>query len=162
MRRFTFITLVLGFASASAQATVLYKLVDPVGNVTFADAVPSGFRGEITRLDIDTSTMPPTRPTMDIAKETARLEADLTARRLAEVRRDDQVVMARARVDAARAALENAQNNSVAEDWIYVGPNNPLGMRRMPQPEYAARLERLESEVFAAQAALDNLEREAR
>ena len=162
MRRFAFLTLALGLACASAEAAVLYKLVDPVGNVTFADAVPSGFRGEVTRLDIDTSTMPPTRPTMDIARETARLESEFAARRVADARREDQVVMARARVDAARAALEDAQGNSTAEDWIYLGSNNPLGMRRMPRPEYAERLQRLEGEVFAAQAALDDLERTSR
>lgn len=159
MRRFASVTLALLFACAGAQAAVLYKLVDPAGNVTFADAVPSGFRGDITRIDIDTSQMPPSRPTMDIARETARLEAQLAARRLAEVQREDQIAAAQARVDAARAALQNAQDNSTAENWIYLGSNNPLGMRRMPRPEYAEKLQQLENEVFAAQAALDALER---
>ena len=51
---------------------------------------------------------------------------------------------ARARLDAARAALEDAQNNSTAQDWVYLGSGNPVGMRRMPRPEYAERLQRLE------------------
>jgi hypothetical protein len=161
MLRFAFVTLVFGLGSAGAHAAVLYKLVDPTGNVTFADAVPSGFRGDITRIDVDTSAMP-TRPTMDIAKESVRLDAALAARRLAEVRREDEIAAARARVAAASAALEEAQNNSVASDWVYVGPNNPVGMRRFPRPEYQARLSQLESELLAAQGTLDRLERDAR
>ncbi len=161
MRRFAFFTLTLGLACAGAQAAVLYKLVDPAGNVTFADAVPSGFRGDITRIDVDTASLP-TRPTMDIAKESVRLDAVVAAQRLSEVRREDAIAAARARVAAATAALEDAQNNSVASDWVYVGPNNPVGMRRFPRPEYQARLTQLENEVALAQGTLDRLERDAR
>lgn len=161
MRRFAFVTLALGFACAGAQAAVLYKLVDPAGNVTFADAVPSGFRGDITRIDVDTSSLP-TRPTIDIAKESVRLDAALAAQRLSEVRREDEIAAARARVAAATAALADAQNNSTANDWVYVGPGNPVGMRRFPRPEYQARLAQLENEVAVAQGTLDRLERDAR
>jgi hypothetical protein len=162
MRRFAFPTLALAFglACAGAQAAVLYKLVDPAGNVTFADAVPSGFRGDITRIDVDTSSMPPTRSTLDIAKESVRLDAELAAQRLAESRREDRIEMARARVEAARAALDYARANATSEDWVYfVRPNPVTGARRMPRPEYAQRLQQLENEVFAAQAELDGLER---
>ena len=160
MRRFAFLTL-LGLASAGAQAAVIYKLVDPAGNVTLADVVPPGFRGEITRIDVDTTTMP-TRPTIDIAKESVKHDAELASRRLAEVRRDEQITAARSRLDAALAKLESAQSNSVSEDWIYYRQNPVTGAQRMPSPEYAQRLSQLEGEVLAAQSALDNLERNAR
>ncbi len=161
MPQFAFLTLSLALACASAEAAVLYKLVDTAGNVTLADNIPPGFRGEVTRIDVDTSTMP-TRPTMDIAQESVRLDAELAARRLAEARQEDQVQIARARVDAARAALDNARDNSSSEDWVYfVRPNPVTGARRMPRPELAERLQGLENDVFAAQAALENAERAA-
>jgi hypothetical protein len=65
-------------------------------------------------------------------------------------------------VDAARSALADAQEGSSAEDWIYFGPNNPVGMRRAPRPEYAQRLQRLEGDVVAAENELRDLERDAR
>ena len=46
--------LVAALAVADAGAAVLYKLVDPAGSITFTDSVPQGFRGSVTRLDIDT------------------------------------------------------------------------------------------------------------
>jgi hypothetical protein len=162
MRRIAFSLLAFGFACAGAEAAILYKLVDPAGNVTFADAVPSGFRGEVTRMEIDTTSMPPVRPAKTVIQQAAQLDAELAKRRLAQEQRESEIEAARARVDAARVALEDAQNNSLPTDWIYVSQNNPLGMRRFPSPEFQAKLAQLEASLAQAQSALDALERAER
>jgi hypothetical protein len=151
----------LTLAAANAGATVLYKLTDRAGNVTYADSIPRGFDGAVLRLDIEpaansipTDRIPeilsaPPSPAPSIALSRAQTD-------------DDRLRQARARVDAARLTLDDARNNSLAEDWIYLGQNNPLGMRRMPRPEYSARLERLEGDVLVAEEDLRALEREIR
>ena len=152
--------LVLGIAATDAGAAVLYKLVDPVGRVTFSDTVPRAFEGTITRIEVDTGTnvIVPVRP------EETRGLADYASviRRRPDTSGEERLRLARERVEAARAALEDARDNSLAQDWIYLGPNNPLGMRRMPRPEYQARLQRLESDVEAAESSYDALRRELR
>ena len=58
--------------------------------------------------------------------------------------------------------VADAQANSTAEDWYYFGPNNPVGMRRAPRPEYSERLQRLEGDLLVAEDELARLERELR
>jgi hypothetical protein len=151
--------LAAALGSAAAGATVLYKLTDPLGRVTYADVVPRGFEGAITRIDVDTTTtsVPAARIPEILAQSPADTEVVI---RRAAPSYDDRVRAAQVRADMARAALLDAQNNSVAEDWIYLGSNNPLGMRRMPRPEYEARLAALEQEVIAAEAAYDAARRD--
>jgi hypothetical protein len=56
-------------------------------------------------------------------------------------------------------AFESARDNSIAEDWVYMGPANPLGMRRFPKPEYEARLAGLQQGVKLAQEDLEKVQR---
>ena len=141
--------------AADAGAAVLYKLVDPVGNVTFSDTVPRGFQGNVTRLDIDTGTnlITPTPSGEPIARAPIAYDSVV---RTPVVSGEERLRASARRVEEARQALADAQNNSLAEDWIYLG-SNPLGMRRMPRPEYQARLDRLASDVVVAEAEYDAL-----
>ena len=151
----------LTLTAADAGATVLYKLTDRLGNVTYADSIPRGFDGAVLRLDIEpgASSVPSDQIPLILAAPPSPPESiTLTRAQTA----DDRLRQARARADAARLALDDARNNSLAEDWIYLGQNNPLGMRRMPRPEYTARLERLEGDVQVAEENLRSLERELR
>jgi hypothetical protein len=80
-------------------------------------------------------------------------------RRRAPVDDEARIIQARERLEAARQALAAAQESSTPDDWIYFGPNNPLGMRRAPRPEYQARLENLERNVQIAEEQLRTAER---
>lgn len=70
-----------------------------------------------------------------------------------------QIEAARLRARAARKAFEDARDNSTPDDWVYVGPDNPLGMRRFRKPEYEARLAELERQATLAERELAELER---
>jgi hypothetical protein len=147
--------------AAEAGAAVLYKLVDPFGEVTFSDTVPRGFDGTVTRLDIDTGSnlITPTPSGEPVAR--APIEYDLLVRPPA-VSGEERLRLAAQRLEEARIALANARNNSLAEDWIYY-PRNPVtGASRMPSPEYQARLERLANNVVVAEAEYDALRRQSR
>lgn len=152
----TLLAALLVFAVADAGAAVLYKLVDPFGRVTFSDSIPRGFDGTVTRLDIDTGTnlITPTPSGEPIAR--APIEYDALVPRPA-VSGEERLRDAARRVEDARIALANAQNNSLAEDWIYY-PRNPMtGASRMPSPEYQARLDRLAANVVVAEAEYEAL-----
>ena len=149
------VALCLPFAVAAAHAAVLYKLTDRTGHVTYVQAVPKDFEGDVKRLDIDTepgpdnlnaphrqgpgAASPPSEPATELAHETT-LRA------------------ARMRAQAAREAFESARDNSTPDDWVYVGPNNPLGMRRFRKPEYEARLARLADAAKRAEEEVERLE----
>jgi hypothetical protein len=152
-------TAALALGAADAGATVLYKLVDSYGHITYTDAPPRAFPGTVTRIDVDSSAnniAPAQIPEILVAAPTSPVVAQP---RRAGASADERLRFARARVDAARSALADAQSNSTPEDWYYFGPNNPVGMRRAPRPEYSERLQRLEGDVLAAESALRDLER---
>ena len=147
--------LVLAFDSG---AVVLYKTTDANGRVTYSDSPPAaGIAVRVVPLDIDTSALPTASP-QDFAQAAgARDVEELIVRRPPQPS-DAGVLAAQVRLDRARAALQDAQDNSTAEDWIYFG----RAQRRAPRPEYAARLDSLGAEVNAAQAQLDDEERKLR
>jgi hypothetical protein len=158
----TSLALLLIAAATEAYGTTLYKLTDATGAVTYTDAVPKGFSGTVKRLDLDTSAK------VAVITPSARAgEVEATVPDYAEIIRrpspvdDDEVriAAARERLEAARQALADARENSSASDWIYFGPNNPVGMRRAPRPEYQARLESLERNVRIAEDELRMAER---
>ena len=157
----TLLAALLVLAAADAGAAVLYKLVDPFGRVTFSDSIPRGFDGTVTRMDIDTGSnlITPTPSGEPVAR--APIEYDLLVRRPA-VSGEERLRQAARRLEDARIALADAQNNSIAEDWIYY-PRNPVtGASRMPSPEYQARLDQLAANVVVAEAEYDALRNQLR
>lgn len=155
-------TAALAAGAADAGAAVLYKLVDSTGHVTYTDAPPRSFEGTVARIDVD-----PDANNIAPAQIPEVLALGPASRAVAQPQRagasaEERLRFARARVDAARSALADAQNNSTADDWYYFGPNNPVGMRRAPRAEYQDRLTRLEGDVIAAENGLRDLERDLR
>lgn len=157
MKRLCLLAALLGLAF-NAGAVVLYKAIDANGRVTYSDSPPpAGVAARVVPLDIDTNALPTAAwPSLPQSAGARDLE-ELIVRRPAQPS-DAGVRAAQARLDRARAALDEAQNNSTPDDWIYFGRTQ----RRAPRPEYEARLSSLEAEVGAAQAQLDDEERKLR
>lgn len=162
MRRVAFALLSAAFASVDAGAAVLYKLTDRAGRVTYVDQLPRAFDGTVTRLDIDADARSVAPAEIPRILSQAPAPGYLETRRSALAAAEERVRLARSRVDAARAALEDAQNNSTPDDWIYFQRVNPTAPRRAPRPEYAERLQRLEDGLLAAEEDLARAERELR
>ena len=157
----TLLAVLILLAAADAGAAVLYKLVDPLGRVTFSDSVPRGFDGTVTRMDIETgpNLITPSPSSEAIAR--APIEYDTLVRRPG-ISAEERLRDSARRLEDARIALANAQNNSNAEDWIYYPRNPATGARRMPTAEYAARLEQLANNVVVAEAEYDALRNQLR
>ena len=139
------LSIALALAAANASATVLYKLTDSRGRITYVDAVPQGFTGSVQRMDIDPGEHVITLQEPAVRSLRSRAENEEIIRSRPSVDPAiEQVRLARLKAAAARAALESAQNNSTPDDWIYF----PRG--RAPRPEYEARLQQLEREAIEA------------
>lgn len=157
----TSLALLLIAAATEVYGATLYKLTSPSGEITYSDAVPKGFRGTVKRLDIDT------RERVAVLAPGAQGQVQATVPDYAEILRrrppadesEARIAEARERLEAARRALADAQENSTAEDWINFGRFNKSGMRRAPRPEYQARLESLERDVQVAEEQLRRAER---
>ncbi len=96
--------------SADALGTTLYKWIDAQGNVHYGDQVPKGFKGEVTRLEMDPAANEVAGPS-----PAARAEERATAlqpvpgileqRRATRARLEANLTQARERLDLARQAL---------------------------------------------------------
>ena len=149
-------------AADYAGAAVLYRLVDPLGRITYTDLVPQAFDGTVTRIDVDTRTTAISPERIPEVLAAAPVEYDLLVRRRAEAAGEQRLRLAQQRVDVARAALENERNSSMEGDWFYFPPNPETGATRAPRPEYLARLQGREAELQAAELAYDDLRRQLR
>jgi hypothetical protein len=105
-------------APTAALSQVLYKWMDNDGKVQYSDRLPKGFTGPVTRIDADLDPTPrpapapwqrpdaaatdavKPQPAVDIAKKRRELRVKLEA----------QLVAARERVAAAKAALDGGEN----------------------------------------------------
>jgi hypothetical protein len=155
MRGGIYLGVLLAAVAFDSAAVTLYKSIDNEGHVTYSDREPKGFDGKVIPLNIDpnaneVSLLPhvPDSTSPATASDYERIIENPTAGNSGSDLR-----LAQQRFDAAKSALKDAQDNSPATDWTYLG--NPAGTRRMPKPEYTARLDRLNAEVAAAQANLD-------
>jgi hypothetical protein len=156
----TLVAALFALFALEAPAAVLYKLVDPAGSITFSDSVPQGFRGSVTRLDIDTgpNVIRPSAPSV----LQSPVDGQLVMRTPTGPSGEERLRQAAARIEEARAALANAQNNSVSEDWIYYPRNPTTGASRMPSPEYEQRLQQLAGNVVVAEAEYEALRNQLR
>jgi hypothetical protein len=112
VRRVLAALVLCSFAAATA-AQVLYKWTDSSGKVVYSDRPPpKGFQGTVSRIESDP--MPP--PVVVEPREAAPAAKPATTPDLATRRRETrerlqaQVDAARARVEVARKALEDAQS----------------------------------------------------
>ncbi len=155
------LVLALAIIAADAGAAVLYRLVDPLGRITYTDLVPQAFVGTVTPIDIDTSTtsISPERIPEVLARPP--IDRELLVRR-SPPSGEELLKVATQRIETARAALEHERNNSTESDWFYYPTNPETGARRGPRPEYLARLQAREAELQAAELAYDDLRRQLR
>lgn len=149
-------------AAPCVAATTFYKLTDPTGRVTYLDRPPAEFDGRVEVLnvnpDANTARLPGLEPAQRPQTEAERIIRSGQAERLSEAKAaEQQVQRAQAELAAARAALQQAQDNSLAEDWFYQ-PNRT----RVQRPEYAARIEALDASVKMAEANLAEAEQRLR
>ena len=140
-----------------APAATFYKYTDPTGRVTYVDREPVVTSGKVEVLTVDPDANTARLP--DVLPTEAQTEAERIIRlgqneRLSSIKiAEQQLEAARVELVASRKALEDTQNNSVAEDWFY-GPSH-----RWPRPEYAARLEAHEARIKQAETGLAEAER---
>jgi hypothetical protein len=143
------------FASM-ACADVLYKLIDKNGKVTYSEAKPKEFDGQVIRLDIDpnanTATMP--RP----ASGGNSGEPGSPPRRAGDGRAKkpdpaERLAAARERLESAQRALQEARDNPSEGDMQILG-NKGGGVRMIPSADYQKKLDRLEQSVKSAEEEL--------
>ena len=99
-----------------ALAQALYKWTDKDGRVQYADKPPAGFKGEVTRIEIDAAPTPVT-PAAAVPAAKAQPDDDAKekvpdpgARRRAERERlSERLAAARAKVEKARADLAGGE-----------------------------------------------------
>ena len=145
----------LAVVAFDAAAITLYKSTDEDGRVTYSDQPSRSLRERVVPLDIDTTADQTQLPLPAQSSESTRdSENERIIRRRPVVSDDSAVRLAREGLDAARSALEDAQNNSTDEDWIYFDRRMKPPGSRGPRPEYLARLESLEAQVKAAEITL--------
>jgi hypothetical protein len=164
LRRGKFALFVLALAAGASHAAQLYKSIGPDGRVTYSDRPPAGAaRVEVIPVE-------PAGPRVDRAPNSAPSASTATPQvqpdyeqiiRRRKVVDDSEVKAAERALAAARAALQEAQENSTPEDWQYFGGRWGRG-GRFPKPEYAARLEALEQGVKQAEGALTEAQRRFR
>lgn len=138
-------------ASPAADAQTLYKLIGKDGKVTYSEKPPKDFDGKVIRMDIDPKANTATLP------EGSRLREPSEASKRSAAR-DDELEAARARVAAARQALEDARANPAEGDIARMGKKGG-GTRPVPTEDYRQRLEKLERDVKEAEDDLQKLER---
>src|ERR1700694_3938461 len=113
----------LAAVAFDSAAVTLYKSIDSEGRVTYSDREPRVSNGRVVPLEIDVNAneaqlaphlpgaaSPPTASDYQRIIESSTVGNDGSEVRLAQQRLDD-----------AKAALQDAQDNSLATDWIYLG-----------------------------------------
>ena len=115
---------VAALACADAPAQTFYRLTDPSGNVQYSDVPPKkGFKGEVTRIDVEPDKMPP-RPATRLpepvkpAAEVKPPEDIAAKRRATREHLDARLERAREKFVAAKKALEDGEAPEVDERQV--------------------------------------------
>lgn len=180
----------LACAGLPAPAQVLYKWIDAQGKVQYSDQPPKNFKGEVTRIEPDAQPARPAAPVPNPqpapareAKAEEKAKDDVaTRRRLQRERLAADVARARAKLEAARAALDNAGSPTVDERQVvqqhYARGTQPATPRSncrevtradgkkglmcpalVPNEGYYERVRALEADVERAERELEEAER---
>ena len=156
----------LAFAASGASAQTLYKLIDKDGKVTYSEKPPKDFDGKVVPLDIDpnrnTATLPKPPAKVERTEETGpgkggRKPPPKREEGQKGVDSNERVREAQERLESAKKALEDAQNNPGPDDVLRVGKVGG-GTRPVFAESYANRLSQLEAKVKDAEAKLKEAE----
>jgi hypothetical protein len=167
----------------AAHAATFYKWTDNDGVVHYGDAPPKGFKGEVTRVDVDpgSRTVPAPPPPPGAAPESREAPKPapdlLEQRRATRDRLEANLAQARARLDVARKALAEA-GEPQDDEWQTTvgGPPGPgpqvarsnchkaadgrvICPGRVPSEAYYTRVQQLEDAVKRAEAEVEEAER---
>jgi hypothetical protein len=101
---------ILAVAGGEALAATFYKWTDAQGLVHYGDQPPKGFKGEVTRIDVDPGELVAPAPKARSSEERTTLGVPaapdmLEQRRATRARLDENLANARARLDVAKQAL---------------------------------------------------------
>ena len=147
----------------SASAQTLYKLIDKNGKVTYSEAKPKDFDGQVIRIDIDpnanTATLPKGNPAPGAGGEGTRERGTRSTGNAAKDDAEARIAQARATLEAAKRALQDARDNPGDEDRQLVGKVGG-GARTILSDAYVQRLEKLEQDVKNAEDELRRAEKE--
>jgi hypothetical protein len=135
----------LGLVALCAEAQTLYKLIDKNGKVTYSEKAPKEFDGKVIRMDID-----PKANTATLPKGSAVNAQGDGAR---ATQSEDRIDKARAALEAARKALQEARDNPGPDEVNRIG-NKGGGTRPQPTEQYQRKLEQLEQAVRNAEEEL--------
>jgi Domain of unknown function (DUF4124) len=150
------LVVVAGFAAAAqcAAAQTLYKLIDKDGKVTYSEAKPKEFDGQVIPLNIDPNANTATLPKFTDTKRKPGTElGGPAANQGNKSPAVDPVKAAQDRLDKAKAALQQAKDNPAEGDQLMVGKVGG-GVRMIPSEDYQKKIEQLEQGVRDAE---DNL-----
>ena len=151
----------LAAGATVAAAQTLYKLVDKNGKVTYSETAPKDFPGQVIRIDIDpnrnTATLPKLKESEGKANDTSSRGVDGPGNPKTSSDAPGNADTARERLEAARKALADAQENPNEGEVNFIA-NKGGGVRPVPTEGYAARLMALERQVKAAEEALRRAE----
>jgi hypothetical protein len=144
----------------AASAQTIYKLIHKDGKVTYSESEPKNFDGKVVPMNVnpDANTVSLPKPPQGAAKGEPPPERNADGIRRAK-RPDgapssgDKVQDAKDRLEAARQALKEAQDNPGENDLTWIG-NKAGGTRPIPSEAYQKRLERLEADVRRAEEEL--------
>ena len=147
------LAVVMALAAASAAAQTLYKLIDKNGKVTYSEKPPKDFDGKVVPLDID-----PARNTATLPRVQAPPPRAPGAGTASGVIADPgQIRAARERVEAAKQALKDAQDNPAEADVDRIGKAGG-GARPVLNDTGRKRIEKLEEDVRRAEEQLRRIE----
>ena len=126
MIRAVLLVLFLAGISAPAFAQTMYKWTDAQGRIQYSDRPPKNFKGEVTRIESDAQ--PPQAPAWvpkaaapkaQEATQAEKAPADINSRRRATREKlAADVTRARARLEAAKKALDEAEGPQVGERQV--------------------------------------------
>jgi hypothetical protein len=143
----------LGAALIAAQcalAQTLYKLIDKDGKITYSEEKPKHFDGQVIEMNID-----PKANTATLPKGNFNPAGEGIQRIKPKATSDKAVKDAQDRLDKAKAALKDAQDNPTADEKMMVGKVGG-GVRYVESEDYQKKIKQLEQDVKDAE---DNLSR---
>lgn len=146
------IAMVLGIAAAalaagaSAQVQTLYKLIHPNGKVEYAEKPPKDFPGKVVRIDVNPDANTATLPKYEPPAPGASGAAEGRKGSVDKAKQENRIQAAREKLEDARKALKDAQDNPGEADVTRVG-NAGGGTRPVFSDAYQEKLKRLEQAV---------------
>ena len=145
------IAAVAALCAAAAHAQTLYKLIDKNGKVTYSESAPKPgtFDGQVIRIDVNpnqnTAILPKPGP-----RNTGQEQAEAASR-------SANVKAAQEKLDAAKKALAQAQENPSPDEVTRVGTTRGF-TRPVESDEYKAKIAKLEADVKQAEEELKRAE----